>query len=294
MTTSGFGVDPTKDTNGVVTSSTSSKDIRRIWGGLYSSGLVTGGTITTSPSTLQFTVSSGVAMIPSAVGENIATPFDTATVTAATAPTSGTRTDIIYVQQRFPSDGDSNVVVGIGSTLPPNSIAVAKYIIGTNITNSNSATKTGDVDYSIPYGASLGILHQWRDTFSGIHNQSNLRLGTAKIYLPTDRLLRFTITSLLYSSGANGFDNSKYCEWYSNPELDNQPLTSWRTPGLHQAWATYTWQGYWSASAGSHTVSYSRGRSVGPGSAATLYGPSGSGWDWPGTLFTVEDAGVVK
>lgn len=234
-------------------------------------------------------------MIPVSAGKVIPAAISTQTVTVANGPATGTRDDYVYVQQRFPSiEGDSEVVVNVGPTIPARAVGIGHFIVSAGITSTASATSIGPWNYSIPYGGGLGILHQWTDTFSGIHDQSNLRLGIGTINLPTDRLLRFSATALLYSSGAVGFDNSKYCEWYINPEVDNVALTSWRTPGLHQAWATWLWESYFAVSAGTHTVSYSRGRAIGPGSVATIWGHPGVGWNWPGTVFTVSDAGVLQ
>jgi hypothetical protein len=291
---SGFGVDPTKDGNGVITSGTTSSDIQSVWGGLYTPGIVSGCAVATSSSAMTYSVSSGVVMIPTATGQVIPAPVPATVVATSAAPSGGSRTDIVYAQQRFPSiEGDSNVIVGVGQSLPARAVLLQQYNVTANLTSTSGATVIGDTTYSLPYGGGLGILHQWTDTFSGVHNQNNLRLGVGTITLPTDRLIRFSVTSLLYASGATGFDNSKYCEWYTHPELDYVALTRWGSPGLHQAWATYTWESYFTVSAGTHTVSYSRGRIIGPGSVATQYGVANGGILYPGTVFTVQDAGVV-
>lgn len=291
--TSGFGVDPTKDGNGNITSGTTSSDIQSIWGGLYTPGLVSGCSVATSSSAMTYSVSTGVVMIPTATGQVIPAPVPATVVTTSPAPSGGSRTDIVYAQQQIPTvEGSSNVVVSVGQSLPARAVLLKKYTVPAGITNTAGTTVAGDITYSLPYGGGLGILHQWTDTFSGVHNQNNLRLGIGTITLPTDRLLRFSVTSTLYASGAVGFDNSKYCEWYTNPELDNATLVRWNSPGLHQAWGTYSWESYFTVTAGTHTVSYSRGRIVGPGSVATQYGTF-NGVPYGGTVFTVEDAGVV-
>lgn len=296
---SGFGVDPTKDANGNITSGTTSSDIQSIWGGLYSPGLVSGCTVSTSSSSMSYTVSAGTVMIPTATGQVIPAPVPASTVSTAAAPASGSRVDIIYAQQRFPTiEGDSNVVVNVGTILPARAVPLKQYTVPAGITSTSAATPVGTstsnngVNYSIPYGGGLGILHQWTDTYNGVHNQNWLRLGLGTINLPTDRLLRFSFTSMLYADQAIGFDNAHYCEWAFQPEVDTTPLNYWGTPGLHQSWAIYTFEGFFPVTAGTHTVSYSRGRRTGPGSAATVYG-NVNGYLHPGTIFTVSDAGVV-
>jgi hypothetical protein len=96
----------------------------------------------------------------------------------------------------------------------------------------------------------------------------------------------------LAAIGAVGFDNSKYCEYGFLPNIDGGDFVLWTTPGLHQAWATYQWEGYFNATAGYHTVCYGGFHASGPGQAYQFHGVYG-GFGRTGTVFTVEDAGVV-
>lgn len=290
--TSGFGVDPTLDANGAVISGTTATDLQNIWGGLYTPGVVSGCAVSTG-ATMNYTVAAGVVMIPTATGKIIPAPVPASTV-LTTAPATGSRTDIIYAQQRFPNiEGDSECQVFVGETLPARSVQLDKRTVNAGITSTNATTRTASVDYSIPYGGSLGILYQWTDTYSGVHGQDDYRCGNGTITVPTDRLLRISISSMLWATNAVGFDNANYCEWYFRPEIDNVEQAYWATPGLHQAWAIYMFEGYFQVPAGTHTVSYRRGRRSGPGTASTKYGTV-NGDFFPGTVFTVEDAGVIK
>lgn len=291
---SGFGVDPTLDTNGNPTSGTTSDDIRNIYGGVYSApGVVSGGNVTTSASAMTYSVSAGVAVISTSAGQNVLVPIPAATVTTAAAPSSGSRTDIVYAQQHFPTiEGDSNVVIGVGQTLPARAVALKSFTVPSGILNTNGTTVTGSVDYAIPAGTSRGYIYTYVDTFDGVVVQSDYRLGIGTINLPTDRLLRIAITSCMSAQGASGFDNSKYCEWYYTPEIDYASQVWWTTGGLHQAWAIFHFETYITVAAGQHTVSYRRGREVGPGTGQTHYGTS-NGHFYPGTVFTVMDCGVA-
>lgn len=303
--TSGWGVDATV-ANGVATSGTESADVRKVWGALYAPGIVTGCAITTSASTMAYTISSGVAAIKTAVGEVVMAPVQGASYTATAAPGSGTRIDVAFVQQRFPSDGDSYVVFRVlpfaneaAIALPPNSLEIKRFLVSAGQTNSNASVFIGNINYSIPYSGGLGVLHTWTNAYDGpLYTGGIERRGHGTIYLPTDRRLKFSIQSTLYAIGASGFDDSKYCEYGFLPNIDGGDFVIWTTPGLHQAWATYQFEGYINATAGYHTVMYgglhaSRGSYGGnSGQAYQVYGTFG-GFGRTGTVFTVEDAGVI-
>lgn len=290
--TSGFGVEPTLS-GGIPTSGTTAADIRKIWGSLYTPGIITGCAVTTSPTSMQFSVATGVVAIQTSSGEIILAPVPAATVTTAAAPGSGTRVDIVWAKQRYPDiEGDSNIEVGVSDTLPSRAVPIKKFTISAGQTNTNAAVQYAGIDYSIPYGASLGVLHRWQSTYSGPLTTSTtpVRQGQGTITVPTDRRVKFSVSALLYSVGATGFDNSKYVEQFYLPNIDGGDMCIFTTPGLHQSWAQYYWEHTINVSAGTHSVNIGEGRMVGPGTAATFYGTSG-GYGRTGKIFTVEDVG---
>lgn len=285
--TSGFGVD--RSTDG--TTGTSSQDIRKIFGALYTPGIISGCGVATSGSNLTYTVSSGVAAIKTGAGETIMAPVPSKTVTVS-SPSGGSRTDIVYAQQRYPSiEGDATVDVGVSTTLPARAVELRRYTLPSGAANTNAATISGGIDYSIPYGASLGVLHQYQDTTVGKYPVSLTRMGSGTIRLPTDRRLRFSLTTTLWANGSTGFDNSKYAEYAFLPSIDGSDICIWTTPGLHQAWATLAFEVYFNASAGTHTVGYGQFRMSGNTDAYGFYGTDGKGYGRTGTTFTVTDAG---
>lgn len=291
----GIGVDPTKS-GSTITSGRSALDDRKIWGGLYSPGIISGGAVSTSGSLLQYTVSEGVAAIKTATGQIVMAPIPATTVTTPAAPTSGSpRTDIVYVKQRFPADGDSNVVVGVaaGTALPTNALELMRFSVPLNAANTNSATRTGFQTFSIPYGANLGTLYEYTYTTSGALPTSFTRLGHGSFYVPTDRRLRFSISAMIYAQGAVGFSNANYCEYYFIPNFDSNDFVIWTTPGLHQAWATYSWSEDINVSAGVHTTNFIAARAVGPGTPMTHYGLDVNGYGRRGIQFRIEDVGVA-
>lgn len=301
--TVGWGVDSTV-ADGVVTSGTTSSDVRKVWGALYTPGIVDGCVVTRSGSAMTYTIASGVVAIPTGTKEAIMAPIQGTTINTLAAPATGTRVDLIYAEQRFPASGDSYVQVKVAhfdkdadAWMPANSIELDRYLVSAGQTNTNSAVRLHGINYSIPYGASLGTLHFWQNTFNGQLSLNLLREGHGTFTLPTDRRVRFSMSACLSSEGASGFDNSKYCEWYFLPNIQgptvNGDMLIWTTDGLHQAWGTYNFEHSIDLPAGQYTTNIGAGRMVGPGRALLHYGADGAGFGRPGLIFRVEDYGPV-
>lgn len=283
---SGFGVDATLS-GGVPIGGTSSLDIRKIFGGLYTAGIVSGAGVATTAG-LNYSVSAGLAMISAGTGEIIPAPIPSGTV--ATAPVTTARTDIIYAKQNYPSiEGNSDVVLGVVSgtspVLPARAVALKSYTLAAGITKTSDAVVTGGINYAIPYGASLGLLHADRVVGNGTFS-ANSTWGVKSFYLPTDRRVRINLQTNLSANGANGFDNTKYCEVYFDIVLDGLRKWRWNTPGLHQSHATFGWTDMITLNAGWHTIGYDRIK-TGAGTPFHHYEANGLG----GTLFWVEDMG---
>lgn len=293
--TTGWGADPIKDGSGNVTVGTTAADIRQITGSLYSAGLISGGVVTRSPSALTYTVSNGVAAFP--MTADLSSPYRPenqrtvlgpipAKVLTTTAPSSGTRVDIIYAQQHTPADdSDANVVVEYGTTLPARAVLLNAFIVSAGNTNTNQTVRTMDVKYSIPYGASLGMLYNVRSTFNGAFTVRATDLS-GTFFLPTDRLVRVSLMASLSASGATGFSNAHYCEAGYDIFIDGVKKYTWTSVGLHQAWAEHNWSDVIVLPAGTRTIRSERFRSIGPGTPvarATNYG----------ALLSVEDIGPV-
>lgn len=292
--TAGWGVDATLDVNGVPTSGTSDLDVRKVWGALYTPGVISGCTVSTSGSAMTYTVASGVVAVKTATGEIVMAPVTGQTVPTASAPISGTRTDIIWVRQRFPGiDGNSDTVIEVGTVLPARAQALKMYIVTAGQTNTNAAVQTGGVDFSIPYGASLGVLHYWQNQYQGAISTTLIREGSGKFTIPTDRQIQFKYSACLSANGAVGFDNSKYCEWGFLPNIDGADQVLWTTPGLHQAWQIVHFERTINVAAGTHTVNIGSLRKSGPGTALQWYGLQGDGFGRTGAEFTVTDMGAV-
>lgn len=302
MTTVGWGVDATIS-GGLVTSGTTAADVRKVWGALYTPGIVSGCTIHPQAD-MNYYVDAGVVAVKTGLAEIVMAPVEGTTVTSGPAPATGSRVDLIYAEQRFPASGDSTAQIKIKAfntladvVVPPNSVAIRKYQVSAGQTGTNAAVKVGTIDYSIPFGGSLGVLHEWQNKYDGPISIPLLREGYGTFTLPTDRRVRFSHSTVLSAQGANGFDNTKYCEWYYLPNISgpgiNGDICIWTTDGLHQAWATYSFETYINLGPGQYTVSIGAGRMVGPGQAVQHYGLDGQGFGRLGAYFLVEDMGPI-
>lgn len=291
--TAGWGVEPTK-TDGVVTSGTLSSDVRKVWGALYNPGIITGGVVTTSGTNMTYEITQGVAAIETSTGEIILTPFDGKAITAPAAPSSGTRTDRIYVKQYTPASGGnsySDVLLDSTNATLTNSLVIGTYTVSAGDTSTNQAVVSADVDYSIPYGVSGAVLHYWRDTSNGALITAGSSGGTGSFYLPTDRKILLSLTSCLSSNGSTaGWDNASFTVARYAPYIDDIRQVTWLTPGLTSTKSTYQFEAYVNLSAGTHVAYLGFDREAGPGYPVRHY----SGADkWPGTYFAIRDAGVI-
>jgi hypothetical protein len=278
-----WGIDPLKDVNGIVTMGTTAADFRQIQGALYSPGLISGGLVTRSASAMTYTVSNGVAAYPIVTGTNPQTVLGPVIsgVVNTTAPVSGTRVDIVYATQRTVAvNGDPAIVLGVGTTLPANSVMLDAFIVSSSNTNTNAAVRQADIKYSIPYGASMGLLVNRKSTFVGGFSVSSNDLS-GSIYVPTTRLLRVSLQAGLSSQNAVGFDNSKYCEAGYDIYIDEVKKFGWTSQGLHQAWAETFWSDTIELPAGSHTYRTVRYRAAGTGMCMAR----------GGAIFQIQDVG---
>jgi hypothetical protein len=302
--TSGWGVDATVS-GGVATSGTTASDVRKVWGALYSKGIVSGCKITRSGSAMTYTVSSGVIAISTSSGQVVMAPVQGVSVTASSPPASGTRVDVVFVTQNQPGDGDSDVSVRVLSfattgavVLPDWSQEIGRFTVSAGQSGSNAATQIGDVIYSIPYGGTLGRLHYWQNKYDGVLTNPLKREGYGTFDLPTDRLVRFTYRAVLSAQNAAGFDNSKYCEYgyiFNSDRIGGSgDFIIHTTPGLHQAWGTYEFNSTIILPAGKNTVSMAGVRTVGPGTVVQHYGTDAMGYGRNGGEFSVVDLGPAN
>lgn len=290
MATAGWGVDPTI-VNGVATSGTTSSDVRKVWGSLFTPGVISGAVVSTSSSALEYSVSAGVVAISVSTGEVVLAPVE-AQALPTTAVTSGTRRDIVYARQNVPgTDKDSLVTVGVAATLPARAVALATYTVSAGNTKASQFVRSASTDYSIPYGSSGAALHSWRDTSNAIIAGPTSD-GHGTFSLPTDRRVCISVDATLSSSvGTKGYIDAAWTEARYAPYVDGARMCQWFTPPLTAAWSTYHFENYFNLSAGQHTVYLGFDRQAGPAHPMRHYSGENA---HPGTLFMIRDAGVIQ
>ena len=289
MAPSGWGVDPTI-VSGAVKSGTTAEDVRKVWGALYTPGVISGAVVTPSSANLSYVVGAGVVAIQTATGEVIMAPVAQTTINT-TAVASGTRKDIVYAKQNFPgTESDSQVVVGIATTLPARSVALGTFTVSAGNTKASQFVRSASVNYSIPYGSAGALLHKWTDTSNSTFD-TGLSDGHGSFFLPTDRRIIVSIDATLSSSvgSKDPWAPATYTEARYAPYVDGKRLCQWFTPGLGMAWGTYHFEGYFDLAAGEHTVYLGFARQAGPAYPLRHYAGENL---HAGTTFAIRDGGV--
>lgn len=284
----GWGADPTV-ADGTVKSGTMADDVRKVWGALFTPGVISGCVVTPSSSALSYTVASGVVAIKVANGEVVMAPVNGGSV-PTTAPASGTRRDIVYAIQRIPSQGDSQVTLGVAQTLPDRAVALGTYTVSAGNTRASQFVVSASVNYSIPYGSAGTPLHWWRDT-SNAKITTGTSAGHGTFFLPTDRRICISVDACISNDhGIKGYVDAGWTEARYAPYIDGVRMVTWFTPPLTAAWANYHFEDYFNLAAGEHTVYLGFDKHAGPASPLRHY----AGTDkYSGTNFVVRDAGVI-
>lgn len=198
---------------------TTPQDMQRIIGAQYmTSGILPNGGLTVEgTSSMAYKVHGGAAFMwtSSTARLGMLVPVEGTTVNTVPAPSTGTRVDTIYV------DGTGAVRVTQDAQIP-GGVAIARFTVPAGITATTAALQSIDRDYAIPTGASMGRLARWVDPGGGAAGMGETVRHTERFFLPSDRLLRFDLTTTLRSAAA-----AAPGEMYIEVELQNKN-GSWR------------------------------------------------------------------
>ena len=262
-------------------------------------GVMSGCGVSTSSSAMSYSVAAGVAVATRgpAYG-SVLVPVPATTVTTDEGPASGTRTDYVYALQHDPSQGDTDnsVVVSVakGTTPPTGAVVLATFSVPAGARTTSAATVAGSVNYAIPYGGSLGVLHDDTNTMDGVGDSRPSMWYTEQhgsFFLPTDRRLQFRFTATI--STQDDWSDTAHGGWYMAFRLDGTDLVGTEI-SLDRTWAVK--QVIWDANvaAGSHTVAI-HSHHVWGSAPWFHYSPaSGSGQSsYLGRRFQVIDQGVA-
>ncbi len=194
--------------------------MRHILGAQWESTGVVDGLAVTGGTTLAYAVAAGVAVCSKGAsdGKTLAW-FEGGSTTTVAANTAGNpRIDCIWITSHDLTQGDSDNLVTLGvtqgtpaatptaPTIPTYATLLAQMRMPAGATTTANATQAASIGYAIPYGASLGVLHDYRSTFDGEADTSATWYteNSATLYLPTDRLLEFRYARCMSSEdGSN-------------------------------------------------------------------------------------------
>lgn len=293
----GIGVPPDANGDGV----TPEDDQILIAADYYTDGIIDGCEIT-GTSTMEYQISPGAVIINTGDGMAVKVPVRGGRLPTATAPTSGSRTETLYVKQNFPqTDGDSLAHVGVvtGTVIPSNAIAIDRRVVPANITATTATTRNFNRKYALPIGGSLGRLHLAIDSNESPHAISeNIVRGAGTIYVPTDRDVEFNMTSTASLATQAGLtpDSSGLASIMYKFYLDGNLIRSWER-GINRFWESKQLNFIVALAAGEHQVRYEvKGRFWDPSFAVgTRYWAvrHGGTEQFSGDAFRIYDRGVI-
>lgn len=287
----GYAVGLAPDSQG---NGTTPADLRRwIWS-LYrvDTAQIARGLAVTGRSDMQYAVAAGVVIVPTGAQEAVAVPVSSVTVSTPAAPSSGTRTDYIYVGQ----DG----VVYVGTSQPANTALLDKRTVPANITATTATTSTlGDRKYAPLFGSSMGMVSHWREGTADLTKVTDARKKVASqtFTLDSDRRCEFTLQiSYEMSRAANvepdGWKTATFLWeiWDGSTRLRSMEI------GVPEFAETKCNISSYELGAGTHTISlYRTRRLMGTNNPSTDYPVhrNGGAENWPGTTLSITDMGGV-
>lgn len=266
-------------------------------------GVVMGCKVSTSSTGMSYSVGVGSDPVSVAIGSRSgadgATKFivPTGSVQTTAAPASGARIDIVYGLQRDPEKGDPDnqsiigVVQGaagaspVAPSLPAGAVELARYQVPQGATSTSAATLVSVGDRAIPYGASMGVVHKFTDTFNGKPTQTMRTLGAGSVKIPTERVLEFRLQPTI-SSEADTKSGSVYVKFM----LDGKPVAGFEM-SFDRFYQTQMFTKLVTVPAGTHSVSYTIEHAWGD-PYVTRYGTYDKR-TFSGTTFEVFDQGVA-
>lgn len=241
MATTGLGIMQTSTGEG-----TDPITLRRIIKARWmNTGIITGLAVS-GRSDLSYSVAAGCAVVSKSDSDGYVEAYweggNTAAVSAGDP--SNPRIDAVWIKANDKQQGDDDNRVHIGvtqgtpaadpvtPTVPSGCLILASFRVPAMATSTNSAQKASDGDLAIPYGASLGLLAEYVNTYEGngdpkiqnwhVENQ-------VEINLPTDRIVEIIYTGTMANTPANGWISwaiaafqvdgkdvpHSGCEWYA-------------------------------------------------------------------------------
>ena len=200
MSTTAF---PVRQSSGGV--GTTDIQLRNIIRYLYPTKGIVGGLTVTGTTLMRYQVAGGLAVCSKGEsdGNTLAYYEGGTTNTVSTNSASNPRIDVVWITSHDITQGDSNNLVTLGvttgtaaaapaePTIPTYATKLASMLVPAGASTTAGCTQYGTADYSIPYAANLGMMHNYLDTTNNVvYNQAVwIDQDAAIIDLPTDRIV---------------------------------------------------------------------------------------------------------
>ena len=212
------------------------------------------------------------------------------------------RIDCVWLQahnQKELRDTDNLVVIGVTQgtpaaspvkPTPPDGVTVLSYMqVPANSTSLRNATRVGEIDYAIPYGAAQGLIASAQLKQDTTLTNTQKEWCRVQVNLPTDRDLECVATICANAAGAGGAgDLSKYSEVRGQVLIDGKPVGDFFNYCFRGAWEPYQFRTNVPCGRGVHTISVKCW--VGYGTNASVH----YNGRWSGIKLDVIDQGVKQ
>lgn len=293
----GFGVEPTKNTSGVITSGTSSKDIRWIISGMYNQGILRDCFMSRSSNSLDYTIGSG--SVVNSIGaakpeeEHIMMPVYGGTVRTILGGSTA-RTDYVWVKQNLPNiDGNSDIIYGVSQTAPgtyDQRLVIAKFAVPANMKTTSECSMYTDRNYATPVASSGRYLVSKVDPYNDLLKNRELNDQGATFSLATARLIRCDFTCTVDSDVSNGINEALMTYIYVNATK----MATFSTGKIENSWTQTVSNSYLlQLPAGEHNITLKRDTSLPDKLSSKLRLRYSSAGGFPGQTFNVTDCGVL-
>ena len=275
---------------------TTDADLRKILGYKWLNRGIIAGLSVTGNSALNYNVAAGMAVCSKGDSDGKSEAYFAGGTSPDVTANGGSydRYDAVWITSHDITQGDSDNIVTLGVTqgtpaaspsfpsVPTYATVLAYMHVPAGATTMASATVADQGDFAIPYGSSLGVLLNKQYTSASDHS-STITIGSGNVSLPTDRILRISVT--LTCSSTSGSRGSVYAQVY----LDGTLIRTFEHVTQPTSACSGQYEDVWNVAAGKHTITVK----VSPGIANFHTYGTGDANSWAGQKLVVFDEGVV-
>ncbi len=277
--------------------------LRMIVGSVYQSVGVISGLSVSGTDSLYYSVSPGVAVCSKGDSDGKTVAYSEAANTPAVSSntTSYPRIDSVWITSHDITQGDSDNLVTVGvtegtaaatpkaPTIPTYATLLMNKLLPAGATTTKNATNASSIQSAIPYGASLGVLHSYQNTWDGLADGSSVWVteDSATITLSSDRLIEFRYARCMSCDDSTG---SIVIEFF----LDGSPFVQ-SEMSANGRWETHQFNFIKEVQAGTHVFAV-KNRHQSGSRVYYHYAAGSERGDSPlnGMTFDIVDRGIVR